>query len=74
MSFCKSGLIVLGSVGLLFLGACGNSNQAANSDATSTDAQPAESASSDGAAKNSPLPMPARLTKALKLSSQLPIT
>ncbi|MEG4424844.1 MULTISPECIES: hypothetical protein [unclassified Microcoleus] len=51
MNFFKSGLIVLGSVGLLFLGACGNSNPAANSDASSTGAQPAESASSDGAKK-----------------------
>ncbi|MEW6497817.1 MAG: hypothetical protein AB1589_35750 [Cyanobacteriota bacterium] len=54
MIFLKSGLIVLGSVGLLFLGACGNSNQAANSDASSTGAKPAESASSDGAAKKEP--------------------
>lgn len=49
MNFFKSGLIVLGSVGLLFLGACGNSNPSANSDT-----QPAESKSSDGAAKKEP--------------------
>ena len=54
MNLFKSGLIVLGSVGLFFLGACGNSNQAANSDASSTGAQPAESKSSDGAAKKEP--------------------
>lgn len=54
MNFFKSGLIVLGSVGLLFLGACGNSNQAANSDAGSNGVQPAESKSSDGAAKKEP--------------------
>ena len=54
MNFFKSGLIVLGSVGLLFLGACGNSNPAANSDASSTGVQTAESASSDGAAKKEP--------------------
>ncbi|MEW6499150.1 MAG: hypothetical protein AB1589_42700 [Cyanobacteriota bacterium] len=54
MNFFKSGLIVLGSVGLLFLGACGNSNQATNSDAGSTGAKPAKSESSDGAAKREP--------------------
>ncbi|MEW6499531.1 MAG: hypothetical protein AB1589_44770 [Cyanobacteriota bacterium] len=54
MNFFKSGLIVLGSVGLLFLGACGDNNQAANSDADSTGAKPAESKSSDGAAKREP--------------------
>ncbi|MEG4006231.1 hypothetical protein QUA41_11380 [Microcoleus sp. Pol11C1] len=46
MNVFKSGLIVLGSVGLLFLGACGNSNPSATSDT-----QSAESKSSDGAAK-----------------------
>lgn len=36
MKSLKSGLIVLGSVGLLFLAACGNNNQAANSDSSPT--------------------------------------
>jgi hypothetical protein len=35
--------MVLGSASLIFLGACGNNNQATNSDSTSTSAKPAES-------------------------------
>lgn len=34
MKLLKSGLIVLSSMGLFFLGACSNSNQAANTDAS----------------------------------------
>lgn len=40
----KSLLMVLGSVSLIFLGACGNNNQATNSDSSPTSAKPAESA------------------------------
>jgi hypothetical protein len=43
MKFIKSLLIILGSVSLIFLGACGNNNQATNSDSTPTSAKPAES-------------------------------
>lgn len=51
MKYLKSLLIVLGSVSLLFLGACGNSNQSANSDASPTGATPAESTTPGAAAK-----------------------
>lgn len=52
MKLLKSGLIVISSVGLIFLGACGNSNQAKNPDSSPISAPPAESASStDNAAK-----------------------
>ncbi len=43
MKSIKSLLMVLGSASLIFLGACGNNNQATNSDSTSTSAKPAES-------------------------------
>lgn len=43
MKSIKSLLIVLGSASLIFLGACGNNNQATNSDSSSTSAKPAES-------------------------------
>ncbi|HEY9834473.1 MAG TPA: hypothetical protein V6D26_28240 [Stenomitos sp.] len=43
MKFIKSLLMVLGSASLIFLGACGNNNQAANSDSSPTTANPAES-------------------------------
>jgi hypothetical protein len=43
MKSIKSLLIVLGSVSLLFLGACGNNNQATNSASSPTTAKPAES-------------------------------
>lgn len=50
MNSLKSTLIVLGSVGLLFLGACSNSNQAANTENTpatsSSSTQPSASTSS----------------------------
>jgi hypothetical protein len=51
MKSLKSGLIVLSSMGLLFLGACGNNNQASNSEVSPAGATPTESASSSGAAK-----------------------
>jgi hypothetical protein len=43
MKSIKSLLMVLGSVSLFFLGACGNKNQATNSDSSPTSTQPAES-------------------------------
>ncbi|HCF28099.1 MAG TPA: hypothetical protein DEV81_13065 [Cyanobacteria bacterium UBA11049] len=43
MKSIKSLLMVLGSVSLIFLGACGNNNQATNSDSSPTSAKPAES-------------------------------
>jgi hypothetical protein len=43
MKSIKSLLMVLGSVSLIFLGACGNNNQATNSDNSPTTAKPAES-------------------------------
>ncbi len=39
----KSLLMVLGSVSLILLGACGNNNKAANSDSSPTSTQPSES-------------------------------
>ena len=42
MKSLKSGLIVLGSLGLLFLGACGNNNQAADSGSSSPAASSSE--------------------------------
>ena len=39
----KSLLMVIGSVSLFFLGACGNNNQATNSDSSPTSTKPAES-------------------------------
>lgn len=42
MKSLKSGLIVLGSVGLLFLGACGKDNQSANSGSSSPAASSSE--------------------------------
>jgi hypothetical protein len=43
MKYIKSLLMVLGSVCLILLGACSNNNQAANSDSSPTNPQPAES-------------------------------
>lgn len=43
MKSIKSLLMLLGSVSLLFLGACGNNNQATNSDSSPTSTKPAES-------------------------------
>ena len=43
MKSIQSLLMVVGSISLIFLGACGNKNQAANSDSSPTTAQPAES-------------------------------
>jgi hypothetical protein len=43
MKSIKSLLMVLGSASLIFLGACGNNNQATNSDSSPTTAKPAES-------------------------------
>jgi hypothetical protein len=43
MKSIKFLLVVLGSVSLIFLGACGNNNQATNSDSSPTSAKPAES-------------------------------
>ncbi len=54
MKSLKSGLVILGSVGLIFLGACSNSDQAAKPDSSPKGAEPTESASPSGAAKTSP--------------------
>jgi len=58
MKSLKSGLIVLGSVGLLFLGACnsGSSNQAASPDSNTASATPAasETKPTDTTAKTEP--------------------
>lgn len=43
MKSLKSLLIVLGSISLIFLGACGSNNQATNSDSSPTSAKPTES-------------------------------
>lgn len=43
MKSIKSLLIILGSASLIFLGACGNNNQATNSDGSPTTAKPTES-------------------------------
>lgn len=43
MKSIKSLLMVLGSVSLIFLGACGNNNQPTDSESSPTSAQPAES-------------------------------
>ncbi len=43
MKSIKSLLMVLGSVSLILLGACGNNNQATNSDSSPTSTKPAES-------------------------------
>jgi len=53
MKSLKSLLICLSSVGLILLGACSNSNQAANPDASPAGAKPAESTSPGGAVKTS---------------------
>lgn len=50
MESLKSSLLVLGSVGLMFLAACSNSNQAANPDKSSTGAKPTSEASPAGTA------------------------
>lgn len=52
MKSLKSMLLVLGSVSLIFLGACGNNNQAANSDSSPTTAQPSESTAQQTDATN----------------------
>ncbi len=52
MKLLKSGLIVLGSVGLLFLGACSNSNQA-TAPGSSSDESPAETAATTEPASGS---------------------
>lgn len=55
MKYLKSILIVLGNVGLIFLGACTNSNQAANQDSSPKSTKPAESAAQAGSeAKKEP--------------------
>ncbi|MBW4457391.1 MAG: hypothetical protein KME55_34685 [Nostoc indistinguendum CM1-VF10] len=54
MKLLKSGLIILGSVGILFLGACSNANQAANTEnspTASTLITPAPSVSASPATK-----------------------
>ncbi len=51
MKSIKSRLMILGSVSLIFLGACGNNNQATNSDSSSTNTQPSESIAQADAAK-----------------------
>jgi hypothetical protein len=54
MKSLKSGLIILGSVGILFLGACSNANQAANTEnspTASTLTTPAPSVSASPATK-----------------------
>jgi len=43
MKYINSLLIVLGSLSLIFLGACGNNNQAPSSDSSPTSTKPAES-------------------------------
>jgi hypothetical protein len=43
MKYIKSLLMILGSASIIFLGACGNNNQATNSDSSPTSAKPAES-------------------------------
>ncbi len=43
MKYIKFLLVVLGSVSLIFLGACGNNNQVTNSDSSPTSTKPAES-------------------------------
>lgn len=43
MKSIKSLLMLIGTVSLIFLGACGNNNQAANSESSPTIAKPAES-------------------------------
>jgi hypothetical protein len=43
MKSLKSMLLVLGSVSLIFLGACGNNNQATNTESSPTSGKPAES-------------------------------
>ena len=43
MKLIKSLLLVIGSVSLIFLGACGNNNQATNSASSPTTAKPTES-------------------------------
>lgn len=42
MKSLKSGLVILGSVGLIFLGACSNGNQASNSDSPTTSSKETE--------------------------------
>jgi hypothetical protein len=43
MKYIKSLLMVIGSASLIFLGACGNNNQAPSSDSSPTSTKPAES-------------------------------
>ncbi|BAZ21302.1 hypothetical protein NIES4073_21800 [Kalymmatonema gypsitolerans NIES-4073] len=50
MNSFKSNLIVLGSVGLLFLGACSSGNQAANTENTPTSSSNTESSASNPSA------------------------
>jgi len=52
MKSLKSMLLVLGSVSLIFLGACGNNNQATNTESSPTTAQPAESTTQPADAAN----------------------
>ncbi|WP_414588972.1 hypothetical protein [Scytonema sp. PCC 10023] len=58
MNSFKSNLIVLGSVGLLFLGACSNGNQAAN-----TENNPVSSSSSTQSSASTPSASPAAKTE-----------
>lgn len=59
MKSLKSLLMVLGSAGLIFLGACSNSNQAANQDNSPKSTKPAESAAQAGSeAKKEPSNQP----------------
>ncbi len=53
MKSLKSMLLVLGSVSLIFLGACGNNNQATNTETSPTSAKPAESTAQPTDAANS---------------------
>ena len=48
----KSLLMVIGSVSLFFLGACGNNNQATNTESSPTTTQPAESTAQPSDAAN----------------------
>lgn len=58
MRALKSNLIILGSVGLLFLGACSNDNQASD-----TNTSPASSPVASEPASSAPAAAPAKATK-----------
>lgn len=52
MKFLKTSFIVLGSMGLLFLGACSGSNQATNSEGSSTNSNTQTAANTETTAKD----------------------